>query len=271
MAARTISTTDTLEDLRLQFNALSENDFGDIATLDASLSATSVIGAVNELSAAVTASSGFFLEDSSSTQQQIAPGQTLHVDGSTNINAVVSVSDTLTISLTDDISVSGTSHTFGTLQISGNTISSSDSDTITLNDNITVSGSVTAGSTTLNPTAANTNIVNSTGTVKFGSNINLNAGYNISFEGTTDDAFETTLTVTDPTADNTLTLPDETGTIVTTGSSGVVTGTMIDSDTVGESNMADDAIGQDQLKSVATLQIINSSGVVVKTIYGAGA
>ena len=107
--------------------------------------------------------------------------------------------------------------------------------------------------------------------MKFGSDINLNAGYNISFEGTTDNDFETTLTLTDPTADNTLTLPDETGTIVTTGSSGVVTGTMIDSDTVGESNMADDAIGQDQLKSVATLQIINSSGVVVKTIYGAGA
>ena len=35
--------------------------------------------------------------------------------------------------------------------------------------------------------------------------------------------------------------------------------------------MADDAIGQDQLKSVVTLQILNSSGTVVKTLFGAGA
>ena len=37
---------------------------------------------------------------------------------------------------------------------------------------------------------------------------------NISFEGTTDDAYETTLTVTDPTADRTITLPNETGTVI---------------------------------------------------------
>ena len=37
----------------------------------------------------------------------------------------------------------------------------------------------------------------------------------ITFEGATDDDYETTLSVTDPTADRTLTLPDETGTIST--------------------------------------------------------
>ena len=42
-------------------------------------------------------------------------------------------------------------------------------------------------------------------------------------------------------------------------------------DSIGESKMADDAIGQDQLKSVVTLQILNSSGGVLKTLYGAGA
>jgi hypothetical protein len=46
---------------------------------------------------------------------------------------------------------------------------------------------------------------------------------------------------------------------------------MIANDTIGEVNIADDAIGQDQLKSVVTLQILNSSGVVVKTMYAAGA
>ena len=39
----------------------------------------------------------------------------------------------------------------------------------------------------------------------------------IVFEGATDDAFETTLAVSDPTADRTITLPDETGTVHTSG------------------------------------------------------
>lgn len=91
------------------------------------------------------------------------------------------------------------------------------------------------------------------------------------FEGATDDAHETTIQVTDPTADRTITIPNETGTIVTTGGSALVTGTMIGLDTVAEANMANDAIGQDQLKSVVTLQIIDSGGSVVKTMFAAGA
>jgi len=39
----------------------------------------------------------------------------------------------------------------------------------------------------------------------------------IIFEGSTPDNNETTLTVTDPTADRTVTIPDVTGTIITTG------------------------------------------------------
>ena len=39
----------------------------------------------------------------------------------------------------------------------------------------------------------------------------------IVFEGATDDANETTLTVIDPTADRTISLPNETGTVITTG------------------------------------------------------
>ena len=41
------------------------------------------------------------------------------------------------------------------------------------------------------------------------------SGGSILFEGDTDDSFETTLAVTDPTADRTLTLPNATGTIMT--------------------------------------------------------
>ena len=60
---------------------------------------------------------------------------------------------------------------------------------------------------------------------------------------------------------NVITLPDNTGTIITTGSTDAVT----------ESMMANDAIGQNELKTVVTLQILNSSGTPLKTLYGAGA
>ena len=41
---------------------------------------------------------------------------------------------------------------------------------------------------------------------------------NIIFEGATADAYETTLTVTDPTADRTITIPNATGTLLTSSS-----------------------------------------------------
>jgi len=49
----------------------------------------------------------------------------------------------------------------------------------------------------------------------------------IVFEGATADSFETTLQVTDPTADRTITLPDRTGTVITTGDSATVTNAML--------------------------------------------
>jgi len=54
----------------------------------------------------------------------------------------------------------------------------------------------------------------------------------ITFEGATADAYETTLTVVDPTADRTITIPDITGTLVTSGDTGTVSATMLASDSV---------------------------------------
>jgi hypothetical protein len=47
--------------------------------------------------------------------------------------------------------------------------------------------------------------------------LEIKFGNNIVLEGTTDNAFETTVTAGDPTADRTITLPDVTGTVITTG------------------------------------------------------
>ena len=278
MAARQITASQTLEEFRTEFNALSANDFGDIATLDSNISATSVIGAVNELYSSIAGSLSFTISDGSNTQA-VSNAQTLTFAGAANqIVPTVSATDTVTYALRDDVTIAGNftasgtgTHTLGTITVSGNTILSTDSDTVTINDNITAAGTVQAGSTQINPSAANTNITNTSGTLKIGCDVQLNTGETLIFEGATDDTFETTVTVVDPTADRTITLPNETGTVITTGSSAVITGAMIGLDTIGEVNMADDAIGQDQLKSVVTLQIIDSGGTVVKTMFAAGA
>ena len=64
----------------------------------------------------------------------------------------------------------------------------------------------------------------------------------IVFEGTTANDFETTLTVTDPTADRTITFPDVNGTVITTGDTGSVSATMLASDSVTTIKIADSAI-----------------------------
>jgi hypothetical protein len=61
------------------------------------------------------------------------------------------------------------------------------------------------------------------------------------FEGSSNDANEGLLTAANPTADRTWTLPDTTGTIVTTGDTGSVTSTMILNDTVGPSDVDETA------------------------------
>lgn len=278
MAARQITATQTLEDFRTEFNALSANDFGDIATLDSNISATSVIGAVNELYASIAGSLSITISDSSNTQA-VANGQTITFAGAANqLVPTVSATDTVTYALRDNVTIAGNftasgtgTHTLGSITFASSTIASSGS-TVTVNDDLSLSAGKTLTAD---------NISSSTDFVDFGAKQVVTSSYfytsaapgspAIVFEGSNSNDFETIITAVEPTADRTITIPNETGTMVTTGSSAVVTGTMIAADTVAEANMADDAIGQDQLKSVVTLQILNSSGTVVKTMYGAGA
>lgn len=60
--------------------------------------------------------------------------------------------------------------------------------------------------------------------------VRLNIGVDLIFEGSTSDNYETTLTVTDPTADRTITLPDATGTVITTANSDTPSTTTSSSD-----------------------------------------
>ena len=278
MAARQITATQTLEEFRTEFNALSATDFGDIATLNAGISATSVIGAVNELYASIAGSLAFTISDGSNTQS-VSNTQTITFAGTANqLTPTVSATDTVTYALTSDVTIAGNftasgtgTHTLGQISFASSTIASSGA-TVTVDDNLSLSASKTLTAD---------NISSSTTFVDFGAKDLVTSGFyytsansseaGIVFEGTTADNFETIVVATDPTADRTITIPNETGTIVTTGSSAAVTGSMIAADTVAEANMANDAIGQDQLKSVVNLQIIDSGGTVVKTMFAAGA
>jgi hypothetical protein len=69
-------------------------------------------------------------------------------------------------------------------------------------------------------------------------NLNLGDGVVIVFEGATGDDYETTITVTDPTSDHTITFPDVTGNVVTTGDTGTVTSTMILDGTIANADIS---------------------------------
>jgi len=308
MAVKSIAVTDTLETFRTTFNDLAANDFGDIANLSGGITATNLVDAMNETISIATSTAGFTIRDSSSSTQIIGGGNILTVNGTSNeIEAVVSATDTLTIGLPNSVTVttqltsptlttgnltltngsitdssgsisfgnenltttgtitgnsfssSGTTHTLGTISISGNQISSSDSTTLTIADSLSVTGTLSTNTiSTVSGTAVN-----------FGSNNLQTSGFyytsnttgGLIFEGSTADAFETIVTTVDATADRVITLPDETGTVITTGSTDAVT----------EDMMANDAIGSNELKTVVTLQILNSSGTPLKTLFGAGA
>jgi len=311
MAVRNIAVTDTLETFRTEFNNLAANDMGDIALLSGAISATNLVGAMNETISIATSSAGFTIEDSSSTQQIVGGGDTLRVFGTSNeIEAVVSATDTLTIGLPSAVSITtsvtaptvtggsiqitgntitatdstaisfgsenvittgnitganitgtGTTHTLGTIQISGNTISSTDSTAMIIDDNVSLSSGKTL---TLDKISSASTFID------FGAiNLSTDGHYytatggtgGVIFEGATPDSSETSVYAIDPTADRIIALPDESGTIITTGSTDAVT----------ESMMANDSIGQNELKTLVTLQILNSSGTVLKTLYGAGA
>ncbi len=99
MAARSVSTSNTLEQFRTTFNSLSSTDIGDPSSL--STSASSIVGAINEINTSVTGT-GFTISDGSTTQT-IVTGNTITFTGSAGISLAVSATDTLTASLNSDI------------------------------------------------------------------------------------------------------------------------------------------------------------------------
>ena len=89
-----------------------------------------------------------------------------------------------------------------------------------------------------------------TGTVN-SAQIKLISNGGITFEGALDNDYQTIIQASEPTIDNIITLPNRSGTVITSGDAGTVTGNM--------------------LKSKVTFQILDSAGVALVSMYAAGA
>ena len=142
-----------------------------------------------------------------------------YVNGS--VDNVHLANDGITISTTDT-SLGGTITfpTMSNVDMGGDFVIGNQSD-----DTCTITGHLTvAGTTTTTQTIA------------------VGTADTIIFEGATADAYETTLTVTDPTADRTITLPNVTGTVITTGDTATVTATMLAANSVDSSELVNGSV-----------------------------
>ena len=103
-------------------------------------------------------------------------------------------------------------------------------------------------------------------------NLEIGTGGTLSFEGATADGFETTLAVVDPTADRTLTLPNITGTFVTTGDTGTVTSAMLLDGTILNADVsASAAIVDTKLATIATAGKVSNSATTAASANTASA
>ena len=185
-------------------------------------------------------------DDSSTIATISANGETLRLLGGTGITSTISGND-LTIAVDGTIITGSSTTTLTNKTINGpdNTItnignSSLSNSSITVSDGSNTSPVSLGGTLTFAGTANEIDVAENAGTITYGLPNNVTIGNNLTvsgdltvngttttvnsttievtnsftFEGTTSDDFETTLTVIDPTADRTVSLPNATGTVV---------------------------------------------------------
>ena len=190
---------------------------GTVSLLDATETLTNKTLTAPTLTSAVlnTAVSGSAILDednmASDSATQLATQQSIKAFVEAQVTAedldITSDSGTIAIDLDSE-----------TLTIAGGTgiDTSGSSNTITVAVDSTVA-TLTGSQTLTNKTLTSPTINTPTITNLTATNLTLTDS-SIVFEGATADAHETTLTVVDPTADRTITLPNETGTLITSAS-----------------------------------------------------
>jgi len=243
MAARQVAATATIEQLRTTFNTLSATDFGDISTLNSSISASNLVAAMNELEGEVTPFSAAFVATQTDLGEAPATGDSIVIrDTSASGLKEMTIANLFTSPAIDTI----TAGTF-TLDASADVNIDAGGGDIILKDDGTEFGRLTnnagqlliksssSATTALSLNGANVTVagnltVSGTTTTVDSSTVNLQTGF--IFEGSTDNSFETTLTATDPTADRTITLPNLTGTVSLTSATETLTNKTLTSPTL---------------------------------------
>ena len=131
MADRNAPATFTFEQWRVEFNELA-TDVGDIANLPATIdgsAVTDVVEAISELNTAI-GTNMFLVDADSGSTETVTVGQTLTISGTANeIETSVGATDTVTIGLPNDVTVTNDLNVGGNLDVTGN---------ITLGGNITM-------------------------------------------------------------------------------------------------------------------------------------
>ena len=219
MADRSVAVTDTMNDLRREFNG-SARDVGDISNL---LSASGFIASSTDVVEAIVAINTEVPEVK--TDLFTFPGRTMVFEGATDdaFETTISFAEptadrthtlpnaTGTIIFAD----SADTLTNKTIALGSNTISGTlaqFNSALTDDSFASLTGSETLENKTFTSPTVSAHTFSS-GTTTSGMSIGANG---IVFEGATADAHETTLVAQDPTQDNTITIPNSTMTAITT-------------------------------------------------------
>ncbi len=195
-------------------------------------------------------------DSQSVTSTMITDGTILNAD--INASAAIALSKLAAGSDAQIIVVNGTAPAYATM--SGDaTIGNTGS--VTIATGAVTTGKILDGTITETDLATNTlagNPALTAGQISFDTSDSQGG---LMFEGATANAFEGLLTVVEPTADRTWSLPDVTGTIVTTGDSQSVTSTMITDGTILNADVnASAAIALSKLAAGSDAQIIVVNG-----------
>ena len=206
MAAKSVAATNTLEQFRTTFNSLSATDIGDLATLNSSIDASSLVGAINEIESEVAAFSVNTISNASDLGAAPATLDSFIIrDASANALREMTVANLFNTPSLTSPTITGTASITGSLVFEGSTADSFET-TFAITD-------PTADRTFTIPNVTGTAIT--TGNLSSITSLGVLTGTTpIVMEGNTANSFETTITLTDPTADRTITLPNATGTVV---------------------------------------------------------